>query len=171
MVQTHNIAAVPNENGADTQAILFGMASRWADSGAKVAGVLAESHGLPDRSCSAGFLRDIASGKRFSIYLDTPRSDTTCHLDAEGVEGACAGLLAQIPSSDIVVLSKFGKLEAARQGLWDAFSAAVAAGKPLLTTISPRQAEAWKAFAPDAVLLKADAASIAQWWNAGQPAA
>jgi hypothetical protein len=119
--------------------------------------------------CSAGFLRDLASGRRFSIQLDAPPAGSSCHLDATGMEDAGTGLLAQIPDADIVVFSKFGKLEAARQGLWTAFAAAVSAGKPLLTTVSPRHMESWNACAPAALRLDGDAAAIAQWWNTVRP--
>ena len=85
------------------------------------------------------------------------------------MDSACAGLLGQIASADIVLFSKFGKLEAMQRGLWPAFAAAVAAGKPLLTTVLPEHFEAWKAFAPDASWLDADVLSIEQWWQAATP--
>ena len=52
------------------------------------------------------------------------------------------------------------------QGFWPAFAAAVAAGKPLLTTVSARHMEAWKAFAPKPVWLEPDGISIERWWQA-----
>src|SRR3546814_16746566 len=80
-------------------------------------------------------------------------------------------LLAQIAAADVVVVSKFGKLEAMRQGLWPAFAAAVAIGKPLLTTVSHRHVGAWTAFAPAAAWLGPEPPSIAPWWHAGKPRA
>lgn len=77
-------------------------------------------------------------------------------------------MLDRIASADIVVLSKFGKMEATGQGLWPAFAAAKAAGKPLLTTISRRHVEAWTAFAPAAVWLDAAVPSIERWWQAAR---
>lgn len=44
-----------------------------------------------------------------------------------------------------------------------------AAGKPLLTTVSPRHMESWNASAPAALRLDGDAAAIAQWWNTVRP--
>ena len=49
--------------------------------------------------------------------------------------------------ADLVVLSKFGKLEAARSGLADAFRAAIEADLPILTVVSPAAAEEWELFA------------------------
>lgn len=66
------IAAILTDDGTATQVLLTTMVANWRDSGARIAGVIGESHGLPDRTCRAGFLRDIASGKPYAIYLETP---------------------------------------------------------------------------------------------------
>lgn len=144
------------------------MAAGWRGCGVHVVGVLAEQH--DGASCSAGFLRNIISGKAYSIHLDAPPAGTVCHLDAAGMEDACAGVLDQIASADVVILSKFGKMEAVRQGLWPAFSAAIAAGKPLLTTVSPKHADAFRAFAPEAAWLDADVGALESWWRGAKPA-
>jgi hypothetical protein len=168
MTTSSTIAYIANREGLDCQALLSAAAAQWRAAGIKAVGVLAENSET-EGVCSAGFLRDLASGRRFSIQLDAPPAGSACHLDAAGMEDAGAGLLAQIPSADVVVFSKFGKLEAARQGLWPAFAAAVAAGKPLLTTVSARHMESWNARAPAALRLEGDAAAIAQWWHALRP--
>jgi hypothetical protein len=98
--------------------------TRWRARGAKIAGVLAKTNGIPDRACGAGFLRDIVSGRPYSIHRETVSRNTTCHLDASGVEAACANLQDQIPACDLLVLSKFGKLEPMHQGSTEAFIAA-----------------------------------------------
>jgi len=157
------IAAVTGTGSQDVQALLAAVVAEWRASGIKVAALLAESHDLPDRSCAAGFLREVGSGAAFPIYLETAPSHTSCHLDAAGVDAACAALLDRIPASDLVVLSKFGKLEAAGSGLVPAFEAAVAAGKPVLTSVSQKHRDAWQAFVPDAASLAADTESLERW--------
>jgi len=154
--------------GADSrrlQSLLDMAVAEWKAAGLRVAGVIAEAHNLPDRACSAGFLRDIGSGAAYSMFLENPPpSGTSCHLDATGVEGACAAVLGQITDSDVVVLSKFGKLEATGGGLAPAFAAAIAAGKPILTTVSDLHWSACRELAPDALRLSADAAAFREWW-------
>ncbi len=162
------IATVMGDDGAAIQALLATAAAGWRADGVKVVGVVAEAHGIPERSCTAGLLRDVASGASYPIYLETVPSHSSCHLDAAGVEAACAAVLDQLSASDVVVLSKFGKLEAARQGLAPVFEAALAAGKPVLTTVSEKHRDAWRAFAPDAAALAADGAAIGSWWRAQQ---
>lgn len=159
------IACVVDAPGAAVQALFAEAVAGWRESGVKVVGVIAEAYGLPDRSCGAGFLRDIASGQPFAIYLQAPPDHTSCHLDAAGVDAACAAVRRQIPGSDLVVLSKFGKLEAVGSGLADAFHAAIAAGKPTLTSVSDRHRDAWQATMPGAISLPADRAAIRSWWR------
>lgn len=162
------IATVMGDDGAAIQALLAATAAGWCAAGVKVVGVVAEAHGVPERRCSAGVLRDVASGASYPIYLETVPSHTSCHLDAAGVDAACASVLDQLSVSDVVILSKFGKLEAMRQGLAPVFEAALAAGKPVLTTVSEKHRDAWRAFAPGAAALAADGAAIGSWWQAQQ---
>lgn len=139
-------------------------ALRWRADGLNVVGLIAEMHGLENRVCRAGYLRDVVSGKTFSIYVETPRAETSCHLDADGVDTACGELLKQIAESDLVVLSKFGKLEAERGGLAPAFDAAITAGKPVLTTVSERHRKSWKGYTADgAVYLSPDETALDEW--------
>jgi nucleoside-triphosphatase THEP1 len=162
------IAVIANHEGLDSPALLAAAAADWSTAGARVVGLLARNTS-PNETCSAGSLQDIASNGEYSIRLDTPPALTTCHLDVAGMERACAGLLEQIPSADVVVLSKFGKLEAMQRGLWAAFAAAVAAEKPLLTTVSQKHVAALKTFAPTAVWIDARLPAIEEWWRAVAP--
>jgi hypothetical protein len=165
MPRPSNIAVIANHEGLDSQALLSKVTAGWLASGIKVAGVLAQNNEVAG-ACSADFVRDLASGRLFSIHLDAPPAGKACHLDASGMEDAGAVLLAQIPAADIVVFSKFGKLEAMQGGLWPAFSATIAAGRPLLTTVSAKHVEAWKAFAPEAAWIGGEPAKVAEWWHA-----
>jgi hypothetical protein len=158
------LAAVMGSDGAMIQALLVEMVADWAAEGARIAGVIAESHGLPDRVCGAGILREIATGKPHPIYIDTPLSRNSCHLDAGGVADACAAVVRQIPTCDLVVLNKFGKLEAMGEGLAPAFRAGIAAGKPVLTTVSGKHVNAWHELAPNTIILAADKAALQKWW-------
>ncbi|WP_246671212.1 DUF2478 domain-containing protein [Mesorhizobium sp. 8] len=154
--------------GADSETIQRLFAAVAADlkaEGVKVAGALAEAPPLPDSTCSAGLLRTLGIGEAYSIHLDAAPAGTSCHLDARGVELACAAVLGDMRGCDLVVLSKFGKLEAVGEGLFPAFAAAVATGTPTLTTVSARHRQAWLAFAPGADLIDADIAAVKRWWH------
>lgn len=166
MADTARIVAVSGVKTAMVQDLFEKAVERWRELGVHVVGVVEQSHGLPGRTCSAGVLRDIVSGNPYSIYLEIPPRDTSCHIDAAGAADACARVLEQIKTCDLVVLSKFGKLEAARAGLFDAFEAAIAAGKPVLTSVSNKHLESWQRFARAAVFLPPDPEALSNWWTA-----
>ncbi len=137
----------------------------WQSSGLRVVGLIEETHGLPDRMCNAGILRDIVTGATYSIYLETPPAGKTCHIDPSGAARACSAVLDQMRTCDLLVLSKFGKLEASGLGLFRAFAAAADARTPVLTTVSGKHLTAWRAFAPNAAILAANLTALQNWWG------
>ena len=161
------IAVVQGASNATIQDIFSTLADRWATS-ARLAGLLAEKHGLADRACSAGFLRNIRTGERFPIFQDLGPGSTTCHIDGAAMLPATEAVQRDIAAGcDLVLLSKFGKLEAANSGLAGAFRAAIEADIPVLTSISPAHEAAWLKFATAPfVTLPADPTEIETWWQA-----
>lgn len=161
------IAVVQGASNATIQDIFHALADRWRMS-ARLAGVLAETHGLADRACSAGFLRNIGTGERFPIFQDLGPGSAACHLDGAAMLPATEAVRRDIAAGcDLVLLNKFGKLEAANSGLVDAFRAAIEADVPVLTSVSPSHEAAWAQFAtPLFVTLAANPAEIDAWWQA-----
>lgn len=157
------IAAIVGAESTVIQKLLAEAASDWRRAGVKVCGVVEEAHGLTGRSCSSGLLRNLQTGNIFAMYLEEPPAHTSCHLDELGVVDACASIVDQLAASDLVVLSKFGKVEAVGSGLFEAFELAVRLDKPLLTSVAPKHHYAWKHFAPDAAFIRPDRASIETW--------
>src|SRR5262249_21250311 len=130
------IAVVQGAASAEVQDLFKALSEHWRAS-VRLAGVVAEDHGLPDRACSAGYLRNLGSDQRFAIFQDLGPGSKGCHLDGAGMSMAAEAVQRDIASGcDLVVLSKFGKLEANGGGLRDAFSAAIGAGVPVLTSVS-----------------------------------
>ena len=172
MDATKNIAVVQGARGPVVQDLFRTLADRW-HAEARVIGALAEDHGLPDRACSAGYLCNLSDGARYPIFQDLGRGSQTCHLSGDGAVLAAAAVRRDIERGcDLVILSKFGKLEAAGGGLRDAFAAAIEAGVPVLTSVSAPQAAAWETFAaPLFAALAADAGEIESWWRGVRPAA
>lgn len=158
------IARVEGADSATVQRLFAQAVALWRARGVRVAGLIEETHGLTGRTCNAGVLRDVVSGRPYSIYLEIPPPDRSCHIDAKGAESAGAAVLADIATCDLVVLSKFGKLEAGHAGLIGAFETAIAVNKPLLTTVSEKYRAAWDAFAPDATVLPPSVEALQAWW-------
>jgi hypothetical protein len=170
LMDVAKIAVVQGASNATIQDIFHTMADRWGTS-VRLAGVLAETHGLADRACSAGFLRNIRTGERFPIFQDLGPGSAACHLDGAAMLPATEAVRRDIVAGcDLVLLNKFGKLEAANSGLADAFRAAIEADVPVLTSVSPSHEAAWAKFAtPLFVRLAANPAEIDAWWQAVRP--
>ena len=164
MASVKKIAVVQGAPGATVQAMFHTLADRWRPT-MRLAGVLAEGHGLADRACSAGFLRSLAGDERFSVFQDLGPNSAACHLDGTGMVTAADAVRRDIERGcDLVVLSKFGKLEAAGGGLRAAFDAAIEVGLPVLTSVGNSFLSAWEAFAATLfVVLPADLAKLEQW--------
>ncbi|ACI93245.1 conserved hypothetical protein [Afipia carboxidovorans OM5] len=165
MSLSDTIATVIGPDSQAIQSLFEAQINEWRAAGIKAVGLLGEAHALPNRSCAAGFLRDITTDERFAMYLATPPANTSCHLAADGVEAACKALLGQIEDCDVVVLSKFGKLEEAGGGLRPAFEVAALAGKPILTTVSEKHRDAWAAFTGGTTMIPDTRAAIQSWWE------
>jgi hypothetical protein len=160
------IAVVQGARGEAVQPLFRDLVKRWRPP-ARIAGVIAEDHGLPDRKCSAGYLRSIATGALYPIFQDLGPGAEACHLEGGGAVSAAGAIADDIGRGcDLVLLSKFGKLEAAGQGLAGAFAAAIEADVPVLTAVSPALEDAWAAFAgPLFVTLPPDEQEIEAWWR------
>lgn len=163
---TKPIAVIQGADGVLVQQLMREFVTRH-DLSARIAGVIEEA-GYPPRKKST-VLRSITDGSCYSLFQDLGSGSAGCALDPEGVTHAGEALLRDIASGcDLMVISKFGKLEAdGGSGLVPAFIAALEAKVPVLISVSPRYAEAWTRFAdPFYVVIPAEAAAIESWWAA-----
>lgn len=166
------IAVIQGAPTSEIQALFRSLVDRWQPA-ARIVGVIAEDHGLPDRACTAGYLRSLAKADRFQIFQDRGPGAKGCQLWGAGALSASEAVQRDIAAGcDLVVLSKFGALERKGGGLRDAFTAAIEAGVPVLTSVSPAYMEAWETFAPSlSVVMPLDAERIEAWWRSARPAA
>lgn len=168
----NKIAVIQGAPSVVIQDLFQKLVDRWRPA-VRIAGVIAESHGLADRACSAGYFRNIATGEAFPIFEDLGPGSTACHIEGGGALTAAAAVQRDINAGcDLVVLSKFGKLEAAGAGLLSAFKAAFDANLPLLTSVSPAFDESWaKLASPSFTVLPADPVQVDAWWQAARSCA
>ncbi len=163
---TPRIAALQGASSAHIQALLGEFAALAVRQGYHVVGVIEIAAAEPAGGCRRLALRDLSSGAVTSISQNLGPGSTACNLDAGALAQACGRVERAIAAgADLVILSKFGKQEAGRGGLADAFRAAAAAGLPILTAVSPSMNQAWHRFAgPLSQLLPAEAQDINAWW-------
>ncbi|MCW5681097.1 MAG: DUF2478 domain-containing protein [Xanthobacteraceae bacterium] len=160
------IAAVQGAATAEIQGLFRELEARWRKS-AMVVGVIEDCQEQAQRACGGGELVEIPSGRRHVIYQSLGRGSDACCLDPAGVVTACESIRRDIrPGCDLVVLSKFGKLEIGGSGLTSAFVAAIEIEVPILTSVAPMFQNEWDAFAaPYYELLPPDAGAIDNWWR------
>jgi hypothetical protein len=160
------IATVRGTSSDEVQGVFRSLVERWRPA-FRLAGLIAEHHGLADRACRAGFLCSPKSGERFSIFHDLGPGSKACHLDDVGALTAAEAVRCDIAAGcDLVLLSKFGKLEADGKGLYGAFNAALNAHIPLLTSVSRGCEAQWEKLAGRSyAVLPADPVQIDVWWR------
>lgn len=162
-----SIVALRGAAGFVVQARLAAFAKARAAEGLRVAGCVEEFSGGEGAGCAGRALRDVATGRRRLIGQELGSGSLACHLDAEGVTQSCQDALEAIDRGcDLLVLAKFGKLEAARSGLVDAFAAAVARDIPILTSVAPQFAEPWEMYSGGlAAYAEPNRAMLESWWR------
>lgn len=157
--------------GAPREAIqnaLADFAARRRAEGWRVAGLIEVAAGPEGPGCAGQALLDLSTGAQYRIGQNLGRHASACHLDNAGVAEACQGALnALARGCDVLVLAKFGKLEAARSGLVDAFGGAIARDVPVLTAVAPACMSSWTAFSGDlSRLVPPEFRLIEAWWQA-----
>jgi len=148
IVESPRIAAVDSGDSTQIQEIFAALAHAWQHAGIRVGGVIEETNiSAPGAVCSDLVLRDLADGAIYPISQKLGRGSRSCSLDSGGLASACASVERSVRSGcDLVVISKFGKQEAAGGGLVDAFAAAIDVDVPVLTSVSGRWRQHWLAF-------------------------
>jgi hypothetical protein len=141
------------------------LAAKLARSGLRIGGVVESGEAAPSGACGNLSLRDLSTGEQFAISQNLGPGSQACNLDGRGLTAACAAVERALEGGlDLVILSKFGKLEAARGGLYDAFRIAAATRTPLLTAVSPAMSAAWDAFAgPLSQFLPVEIEAVEAW--------
>jgi hypothetical protein len=162
------IAAIQGAPNRIVQNAMWRFTQRWTDRGARIAGLIEAFDPAIESSRHAGCLKNVRTGEVYPLFQELGPMASACHLDGAGVVAACVAICGEIERGcDLVVLSKFGQLEARRTGLTDAFAMAVQRDIPVLTAVSPTYNEAWRAFStPLGVILPAVDAFLDDWWQA-----
>ena len=163
--ENSSIAALQGASSAQIQRLLADFAEKLARRGLRVGGVVEFGEAAPGGACGQMQLRELSTGEMFSISQNLGPGSQACNLDGQGLTAACAAVERALAGGlDVVILSKFGKQEAAHGGLYDAFQLAAASRTPLLTAVSPAMAAPWGDFAgPVSEYLPATAEAVEAW--------
>ena len=161
------IAAIRGASTAEIQVLLARFAERRIEEGLRVAGVIEEPAGGVDCGiCNSLVLRDTAGSTIIPITQNLGPGSHACKLDSAGLAAGCQAVLAAIEQgANVVVLSKFGKVEAEGGGLLDAFQAAAVAGVPCVAGVKPSYAEHFLDYAGGySQWVEPSEAALEGWW-------
>jgi hypothetical protein len=161
------IGAIHGAATADIQKLLARFAERRMQEGLRVAGVIEEPAGGVDCGvCDSLVLRDTAGSTIIPITQNLGSGSSACKLDSAGLAAGCQAVVAAIEGgANVVVLSKYGKVEAEGGGLLDAFRAAADAGLPCLTGVKPSFVEYFQEYAGGySQWIEANEEAIERWW-------
>jgi hypothetical protein len=161
------IAAVIYGPDDDCDGLLTDIAHGWMADGHAVAGVVQINAGASCADIDME-LEVLGSGRRISICQDLGAGSTdSCRLDPAGLAEAAAAVKEAIGRPvDVVLVNKFGRMEAEGGGMLAEIGATVEAGLPLVIGVPRRFTEAWNAFAAGMdVQLPCDRAALESWWR------
>ncbi|MBB4198304.1 hypothetical protein CCR94_22880 [Rhodoblastus sphagnicola] len=159
MTESLPLAAVVYDDGDPIDALLAQVRAALEGRGQKVGGVL-------QTPCAETIHAvHIDSGRTFDLMQNLGVCATGCRLDS-GALAEVAGLLAQSLAArpDLLIVSRFGRVEAEGGGFLAEIGAAAASGQPTLVGVARKREADWRAYAGDfAETLPCDAAAVLAW--------
>lgn len=167
------IAAVIYSPAEAIEARMADAARALAARGVRLGGMI--QHDLPGAAGDpcAMTLENLETGHCIALSQDLGKCSESCRVDPDALaQGSVAIRAALRRGAELVVVNKFGVLEAGGAGLRDDMAATVLAGVPLLTAVSERFMPQWQEFtAGEFSALEADVGAILAWWAALRAAA
>lgn len=160
-----NILAVTYSDGFAADRLIAETAFRLRDDGAKVAGLVQINTDVPGRTKCDMAVEELYSRTVIKMSEDRGPEARGCRLDHSRLAGA-AGLLidALDQELDLIILNKFGKIEAEGGGLRDVLGRAVLLDVPLIVGVPYRNLDQWRLFAGGlADECEASTAAVFRW--------
>lgn len=160
-------AAIGHAGGVDADALLARTVAQLQAQGRRVQGLLMEHVGgmVAETGCGAQmFLVDVATQERFLVSQPMGSLSKACRADPQGFARATVVLRRALQDKpDLVVLNRFGRLEAEGGGMSTELLDLMAEGVPVLTAVAPAYREAWAHFSGGAAVLPLDDAAVQHW--------
>lgn len=161
------IAALVYADGVYPERVIARTVERLRDRGVALAGALQRSADeMADRHPCDLLIEDLATGEVTAIAEHRGKQAAGCRLDVGLLTELAEAVLSSVRcgSPRLLVINKFGKIEADGGGLRQAVAEAVDLGIPVLVGVPARNLDRWRAFAgPLAVELPADDAAVGSW--------
>ncbi|WP_440997475.1 DUF2478 domain-containing protein [Arhodomonas sp. SL1] len=157
-------AAIHRGDDDDVAGVFTAAAGMLAAEGITVRGLIQYHERDPDGRLRR-HLRVLGSGESMPISQVLGQGSTACSLDTAALAEAAAWLRRfQQEAPGLVIVDRFGPLEAKGKGFASELLGLLAAGIPVLTSVRDDQATAWEAFTGGlAEWLPPEAAAVTAW--------
>lgn len=165
------IAYLEGGRGSEAQLVLWNFSQRLRASGHRLAGVVERQERTVFNDKRDTLLRGVADATACSLFQDLGPGSGACSLDLAGITAASGLVEASLaPGVELLVINKFGKVEAEGGGFRSAMGMALALGIPVLTSVNPAFEAAWQDFSGGvAERLQPQDGRLDAWWTAGRP--
>ena len=160
-----DFAAVAYGIDDDPDRLLLGFAADLRRAGLRPAGIVQlRPHQRDDDRLDAVML---SNQQAVGLGHDRARGRHQCQLDPGGIADIARAITAAIrDGADVVIINRFGKLEAEGRGLIDLIEQAVAADIPVLIAVPEHRFAAWIKYCGGmSVRLPCRRAALDQWWQ------
>jgi len=142
-----DIGAIVYENDEYPDEIFKWIVSRCRARGLVMAGVLQyPAFEGADQNCDVA-LEDLVSGRRTLLFDDRGSGARGCRLDVAALLEAAVEVERSFQiNPSLLVLNKFGKIEAEGGGMCEVVAKALELGIPVVIGVPARNLEAWRSF-------------------------
>ena len=143
----HPILAIVYSDGLAADRFISDLGYKIRDAGIAVAGIVQHNQFIRDRTKCDMEVEELASGIVLQLSEDRGKEARGCRINRGALSEAAALLSASLDRRpELMILNKFGKLEAEGRGLRDTFADAVQLGVPIIVGVPYRNIEQWRAF-------------------------
>jgi nucleoside-triphosphatase THEP1 len=162
-----NLAAVIYRPGDDVDGLLVSLAGRLQNEGYRLGGIVQRNQWEACGRIKLMEVVDLMTGQVIPISQNLGSGSTGCKLDQSALADAAQAVRRAIDENvELVIINKFGRLEASGQGLRSEIADAIMSGQPTLTAVSERVYPAWQEFTGGfGTTLLCDEDITSAWWH------
>ena len=144
----HPILAIVYSDGLAADRFISNLGYKIREAGIGVAGIVQQNKFIRERTKCDMEVEELTSGTVLQLSADRGREARGCRPDRGVLSEAAALISASLQNEpELLILNKFGKLEAEGRGLRDTLADAVQLGVPIVVGVPYRNIEQWRVFA------------------------
>lgn len=165
------LACVTTAERGGTDRLLRQVAEQLSAQGWALAGAVQENCDVAEDALCDMDIRVLPQGRVYRISQNLGREATGCRLNPDGLEQAVAEATARLAAQrpDLLIVNKFGKMEAEGRGFRGLIGQALAEGIPVLLGVNDTNLTALESFLGEAApLLPADLSKLCDWAQSQQ---